>query len=136
MWTPLIDAAASAGFRVVAFDQRGYSPRARPMDVVDYHIDALISDVMAVGDAVGFDTFHLGVHDWGAVVGWLGAAAHPERVQSLFSLSIPHPAAIPPPGQANEAPTYIKVFRAPGVAETLLDLDVASVLASLRSTRR
>ena len=30
MWTPLLERAAEAGFRVVAFDQRGYSPGARP----------------------------------------------------------------------------------------------------------
>ena len=33
MWTPLIERLAKAGYRVVAFDQRGYSPGARPFRV-------------------------------------------------------------------------------------------------------
>ena len=141
MWTPLIEAAAAAGFRVVAFDQRGYSPGARPDAVADYALDALISDLLAVADAVGFETFHLGVHDWGSVVGWLGAAAHPGRIQSLFSLSIPHPGAIPVPGAPTTTPTYIKVFRATGVAETLLGFGRRrmmhrSVYASMSASHR
>ena len=31
MWQPLLDEAAKKGFRVLAFDQRGYSPNARPL---------------------------------------------------------------------------------------------------------
>ena len=120
MWTPLLEAASAAGFRVLAFDQRGYSPGARPESVDAYRLDALISDVLAVAEAAGFERFHLGAHDWGAVVGWLAAAAHPERIPSLFALSIPHPGAIPPPDRDDETPTYIRVFRMNGLAETLL----------------
>ena len=36
MWIPLIKAASAAGYRVVAFDQRGYSPGARPGKAVSY----------------------------------------------------------------------------------------------------
>ena len=36
MWEPLLDKLAKAGFRVVAFDQRGYSPGARPSGVNSY----------------------------------------------------------------------------------------------------
>jgi pimeloyl-ACP methyl ester carboxylesterase len=30
MWEPLLEKLSKAGYRVVAFDQRGYSPGARP----------------------------------------------------------------------------------------------------------
>jgi pimeloyl-ACP methyl ester carboxylesterase len=36
MWEPLLDKLAKAGFRAVAFDQRGYSPGARPFRVNSY----------------------------------------------------------------------------------------------------
>ena len=39
MWQPLIELLASQGYRVVAFDQRGYSPGARPDDVASYAIE-------------------------------------------------------------------------------------------------
>ncbi len=121
MWRPLVEAAAAAGFRVVAFDQRGYSPGARPAEVEEYALPELLDDVPAVTSAVGFDTFHLVGHDWGSIVGWNLAAADPERVLSWASLSIPHPAAA---ALANAAdtdgpPAYVRFFQTSGVAETV-----------------
>lgn len=120
MWSPLLRRAAAAGFRVVAFDQRGYSPGARPAAVEDYAVDVLVGDVAGVADAVGFEQFHLVGHDWGSIVGWVAAGALPERVLSWASLSIPHPASIPEPGTPPPTPAYIHVFRVPGLAEALL----------------
>ena len=119
MWTPLIDRAAQAGFRVLAFDQRGYSPGARPMGVDQYDLERLVDDVFAIADAAGFDRFHLVGHDWGSMVGWAAAAREPARVLSWASLSIPHPNAIRDPDAPPSTPTYVKVFRQPGVAEAL-----------------
>lgn len=120
MWTPLLERAAKAGFRVVAFDQRGYSPGARPERVSAYALPLLVDDVMAVADAVGFERFHLVGHDWGSLVGWTAAASRPDRVSSWASLSIPHPGAIPEPDARSGPPAYIRVFQLPGVAEGLL----------------
>jgi len=120
MWEPLIERAVAAGFQVVAFDQRGYSPGARPEGIEAYRVPVLVDDILAVADAVGFDTFHLVGHDWGSIVGWAAAGAHPDRVLSWASLSIPHPAAIPEPDVEPDTPTYVKVFRVPGLAEALL----------------
>ncbi len=119
MWQPLIDAAESEGFRVVAFDQRGYSPLARPTEVDAYRLPELVADVFAVADAVGFERFHLVGHDWGAIVGWAAAGQDHERVLSFGSLSIPHPDAIRIANEGRDTPLYVKVFRMPGVAETL-----------------
>lgn len=90
MWDALLPRVASAGYRVVAFDQRGYSPGARPGDRDAYHISNLTQDVLDVADVAGFDTFHLVGHDWGAAVGWNVAMLHPERLLSLTSMAIPH----------------------------------------------
>ncbi len=120
MWTPLVERAADAGFRVVAFDQRGYSPGARPEGVDRYGIDALVDDIFAIADAVGFESFHLIGHDWGSIVGWAATSRDKGRVLSWASLSIPHPGAIPDPDAPPSTPTYVKVFRRPGVAEALM----------------
>lgn len=90
MWRPLLKEAAEAGYRVIAFDQRGYSPGARPRGTSHYHMDSLTQDVIHVADQMGFDQFHLVGHDWGAVLSWQVAMAFPERLHTLSALSIPH----------------------------------------------
>jgi pimeloyl-ACP methyl ester carboxylesterase len=123
MWIPLIDAAAAAGYQVVAYDQRGYSPGARPNSVDDYSIDKLGSDVLDIADAVGFSTFHLVGHDWGSGVGWALVMNQPERILTWTSLSIPHVAAFSAaiqndPDQKKRS-SYMLLFRTPWLPEQL-----------------
>jgi pimeloyl-ACP methyl ester carboxylesterase len=127
MYGPLIEAAAAAGHRVVAFDQRGYSPGARPESVSDYAIPELSADVLAVADAVGFDTFHLVGHDWGSAVGWSVVLRHPERVRSWTGLSIAHPIAfrtalLEDPEQQQRS-SYFRLFVTPWLPETLMTMN-------------
>ena len=82
MWIELIPALVSKGYRVVAFDQRGYSPGVRPLDLREYVVPELVADVLAVADAIGEDTFHLVGHDWGAAVGWATILSNPSRIIS------------------------------------------------------
>lgn len=127
MWQPLLEASARAGYRAAAFDQRGYSPGARFEDVSKYQVDELEADVLAVADALGFDRFHLIGHDWGSVVGWRVVDAHPERILSWTSLSIPHPGAIQQ-GNDGGTPLYIRVFRVPGLMESIFSFAEFSFL--------
>jgi pimeloyl-ACP methyl ester carboxylesterase len=90
-WTDQVDALGAAGFRAVAPDQRGYSPDVRPADVRDYQITDLTGDVLAIADSLGWRAFDLVGHDWGATIGWLVAAEHPDRVRTLTAVSMPHP---------------------------------------------
>jgi pimeloyl-ACP methyl ester carboxylesterase len=92
-WREMLPTIGRAGFRAVAPDQRGYSPRIRPANVSDYAPDRLVADVLDLADVLGADGFHLIGHDWGGQVAWLTAAHHSERVLSLSVLSRPHPAA-------------------------------------------
>lgn len=119
MWGPLIDEAVASGVRVVAFDQRGYSPDARPEGVDAYVVPELAADVIAIADAVGFERFHLVGHDWGCVVGWAVTIQHPQRVLTWTGLSIPHPATLLA-RLRDELPSYIKIFTAPLVPEAML----------------
>jgi pimeloyl-ACP methyl ester carboxylesterase len=52
-WRGVWPVLASAGLHVVAPDQRGYSPGARPADVQDYRMAELVADSVAVLDALG-----------------------------------------------------------------------------------
>lgn len=140
MYGPLIEAAAAAGYRVVAFDQRGYSPGARPANVSDYAIPELTADVLAVADAVGFDRFHLVGHDWGSAVGWAVVLRHPERVLSWTGLSIAHPIAfrnalLEDPDQQQRS-SYFRLFTTPWLPETLLTLNDLRGLEAIYATMR
>jgi pimeloyl-ACP methyl ester carboxylesterase len=93
MWVDVMRSLAAKGYRCLAFDQRGYSPGARPKAVAEYAIDKIASDVIALADRVGFSKFHLVAHDWGAGCGWTVVQLTPQQVQSWTALSIPHLAA-------------------------------------------
>ena len=96
-WRAALPALAAAGYRVVAPDQRGYSPGARPdpADLSNYAFDRLVADVIEIAAAAGYDgkRFHLVGHDWGGQVSWGVAGKHPERLASLTILSRPHPSS-------------------------------------------
>ena len=116
MWVPLIEAAKQKGFRIVAFDQRGYSPGARPKGYDAYTMDRLMNDISTVADEIGFKRFHLVGHDWGAVVGWSFAAKYPDRLLSWTALSIPHPEILLD-DIVNDTPAYIRFFQTPWLPE-------------------
>ncbi len=90
MYYDLIPVLVSEGFKVVAPDQRGYSPGARLPKISDYSIDKLSQDVIDIADAFQFEKFHLIGHDWGSAVGWVTVAFHSDRVISWTALSVPH----------------------------------------------
>ena len=121
MYYDLIPVLVSEGFKVVAPDQRGYSPGARPSKISDYSIDKLSQDVLNIADAFQFEKFHLIGHDWGSAVGWVTVAFHSERVISWTALSVPHLDAFfkamnNNPEQQRKS-QYIKFFRKPFLPE-------------------
>jgi pimeloyl-ACP methyl ester carboxylesterase len=125
MYEPLIAAASEAGYRVVAFDQRGYSPGARPEGRSSYGGEQLVADALAVADAVGFDRFHLVGHDWGAGVTYVAGAIAPERFHSLATLAVPHSARLIEGMRAVPAQLlkswYMMFFQLRGIAELAVE---------------
>src|SRR4051812_29410307 len=69
-WRYQIRPFAERGYHVVIPDQRGYNSSEAPQDISAYRLDILVSDVMAVADHFGAETFHLAGHDWGGIVAW------------------------------------------------------------------
>lgn len=124
MWESLIQKTAQAGYKVVAFDQRGYSPNARPSGIEAYHLNQLSSDVLAVAKQVGFEKFHLLGHDWGAAVGCKTVMENPSKILTWTALSIPHIGAFFN-GVLNDTVQrkrsgYFKMFQKPIFPEFLL----------------
>ncbi|MFP5318465.1 MAG: alpha/beta fold hydrolase [Acidimicrobiia bacterium] len=124
-WRHQLPVLAAAGFRAVAPDQRGYSPGARPEEVDAYHVDRLVEDVVRMADALGADRFRLVGHDWGAIVGWIVAARHPDRLVSFTSVSSPHPGAMleamrSPTGDQAKRSAYVNLFQMPKLPELFL----------------
>jgi len=92
-WLAVTPLLVDAGFRVLAPDQRGYSPGARPLRRRSYVMPELVADVLALVDASGAAKVHVVGHDWGGGVAWAFAHAHPDRLHTVTSLTTPHPRA-------------------------------------------
>jgi pimeloyl-ACP methyl ester carboxylesterase len=88
-WRHLGPRLAAAGWRAVAPYLRGYAPTPVPADR-DYHVGALVSDAIAVADALspGRPVALIG-HDWGAVATNCAAAVTPERWSHTVALAVP-----------------------------------------------
>lgn len=132
MWTPVIHTLAKNGFRVIAFDQRGYSPGARPGRVKSYSKDNLVGDAIGIANAVGFERFHIVGHDWGGVIAWLAADRHPDRVATVTSLATPHPEALREAllGSLEQlkSSSYALLTFIPGVGEFIFGFNQAAYL--------
>ena len=90
-WHDHVHEFANAGFRVAVPDQRGYNRSDKPDDVEAYRPGELAGDVVGLLDALGRDSGHVVGHDWGAMVAWWTALAHPDRVDHLVPVNVPHP---------------------------------------------
>jgi pimeloyl-ACP methyl ester carboxylesterase len=122
-WSAIIDRLTARGYRCIAPNQRGYSPGARPTRRRDYRVTELVEDVRALLDAVGAQRVHLVGHDWGATVAWGAADTFPDRIATLTSFSVPHPAAFVKSWVTSRqglASWYMYFFQLPWLPERLL----------------
>jgi pimeloyl-ACP methyl ester carboxylesterase len=134
-WREVMSGLVAAGCRVVAPDQRGYSPGARPDGVPAYRMPCLVADVVGMLDALGADRADVVGHDWGAAVAWQVAGRHPSRVRTLTAVSVPHPLAfvdaLRTDDDQRQRSQYMKLFQQEGTAEDALLGDGARGLRAL-----
>jgi pimeloyl-ACP methyl ester carboxylesterase len=90
-WRRQIEPLAAAGFHVVVPDQRGYNLSDKPEGIAAYNLDTLARDVVGLIDEAGAAKAWVVGHDWGGAVGWWLGLKHPERLEKLVLLNIPHP---------------------------------------------
>ena len=113
----------SAHYRVVAVDQRGYDLSDRPKGIEQYAMPLLVNDIGAVIKAEGRSSAVIVGHDWGGAVAWTLAMTHPEWIQALVILNLPHPSGIQreiknnPEQRKNSQ--YAFNFQKPGAEKTL-----------------
>lgn len=79
-------------YKVVALDLRGYNESDKPQQQSAYVISEFIKDVEGVIKGLGYERCVLVGHDWGGMIAWYFAYAHPEMLERLIVLNIPHPA--------------------------------------------
>lgn len=92
-WRKQMD-ALKVHYRVVAVDQRGYDLSDRPAGIEQYAMPLLVNDIGAVIKAEGRSNAVIVGHDWGGAVAWTLAMTHPEWVQALVILNLPHPTGL------------------------------------------
>ena len=93
-WRNQIEPLASAGFRVIVPDQRGYNLSSKPAGVASYALTELVSDIIGIADQLGQQRIFLAGHDWGAAVAWSTVLLHPQRIAKLAVLNVPHPSVM------------------------------------------
>jgi epoxide hydrolase 4 len=122
-WRNQIEPLAAAGYRVVVPDQRGYNRSSKPLDVGAYDISLLVDDAVAVIRSLGYQRAFVIGHDWGGLVAWTLAALHPEHVERVAILNVPHPAvfrsfALRNPRQLLRS-WYVFYFQLPWIPEQM-----------------
>ena len=110
----------------VAPDMRGYNLSSKPEGVDQYRMPLLIEDVRTLAAKLGYGAnrkFILVGHDWGGVVAWAYAAAHPDTIEKLVIVNAPHPGVFARELRDNaaqqKASMYILMFRGPDAEKTL-----------------
>jgi pimeloyl-ACP methyl ester carboxylesterase len=89
-WRRQLPALAAAGFHVVAPDMRGYNLSDKPAGWRSYDVESLAGDVAGLIRHFGEPRANVVGHDWGAAVAYGVAMYHPELVERLAILNVPH----------------------------------------------
>ena len=135
-WRHQLAALASAGYRAVAPDMRGYGGTDAPPDVASYTMLHHVGDMTELVHALGETQAVIVGHDWGAPVAWSAALLRPDIFRAVAGLSVP----FSPPSGVNLLDAlekqgiktfYMQYFQTPGVAESELDADPEATLRRL-----
>ena len=121
--------------QAVAPDMRGYNLSSKPADLAQYRVAHLVEDLRALAAHLGHERFALVGHDWGGVVAWAFAIAHPERLEKLVIVNAPHPAIFERELRENpaqqSASRYMLTFRSPEAEAILAANNCARLVESL-----
>jgi len=115
-WKDLIPAFAK-DHHAVAPDMRGYNLSDKPAAVEQYRVPVIVEDVQALAVKLKARKFVLVGHDWGGVIAWAYAAAHPEMLDKLIIVNAPHPTVFARELAGNpaqqKASAYFNLFNSP-----------------------
>jgi pimeloyl-ACP methyl ester carboxylesterase len=83
-------ALASAGYRAIAPDMRGYGRSSAPADPLVYTPLHTAGDLVGLLDALKISSAVIVGHDWGATHSWNAALLRPDRFKAVFCISVPY----------------------------------------------
>ena len=133
-WHDYIEPFVEAGYRVVVPDQRGYNRSERPAGVRPYRLTELSGDIVDLVATEDRETAHVVGHDWGAIVAWDLALRHPETVDRLGIINVPHPKVFQQVIRSNltqlRKSWYVFFFQIPGLPQWVLRRDDYEFLAA------
>ncbi|OON74372.1 alpha/beta fold hydrolase [Streptomyces tsukubensis] len=136
-WRGQLPVLASAGYRAVAIDVRGYGRSSRPEESDAYRMTELVEDNVAVVRALGEESAVVVGHDWGSRIAADSAMLRPEVFRAVGLLSVPYsPPGGPRPSDiftamgGDDEEFYVSYFQEPGRAEAEIEPDVRGWLAS------
>jgi pimeloyl-ACP methyl ester carboxylesterase len=89
-WRRQMQAIASAGYRAIAPDMRGYGRSSAPADATLYTPLQTTGDLIGLLDALKIPRAVIVGHDWGASVAWGAALMRPDRFKAVFCLTVPY----------------------------------------------
>ncbi|MGW0885699.1 alpha/beta fold hydrolase [Streptomyces sp. NPDC002671] len=134
-WRRQLPVLATAGYRAVAIDVRGYGRSSKPAAVDAYRMLDLVEDTVTVVHALGEESAVVIGHDWGATIAANCALLKPEVFRAVGLLSIPYtPRGGPRPSDVfaqmgGDEEFYVSYFQEPGRAEAEIEPDVRGWLA-------
>jgi pimeloyl-ACP methyl ester carboxylesterase len=125
-WRYQLPAVATAGFRAIAPDQRGYGGSSCPENISAYALRELCADLVGLLDALDIEKAIFVGHDWGGAVAWGMPVLHPERTQGVVGICTPYTSmggtdALRALVEGEDERHYVLWFQTPGVAETVMD---------------
>jgi len=91
-WDDVRPALAEAGYHAVSPFTRGYAPTDVPD--TDTDVETMGRDVLALIEALGYDSAILVAHDFGASAAYSATVLDPSKVDRLVTVAIPHPDTI------------------------------------------
>lgn len=88
-WTTTVPPLVEAGYRVIAYDLRGFGASDAPQGVEHYAIEQMVADLDAVIDAQSVPKVTLIGHDWGGIILWNAARMISEKIERVVSICTP-----------------------------------------------
>ncbi|MCL2936727.1 MAG: alpha/beta hydrolase [Trichodesmium sp. MAG_R02] len=120
-------------YKVVALDLRGYNESDKPEERFAYVMAEFVKDIEEVIKELGYEKCILVGHDWGGAIAWCFGYAHPEMIEKLIIMNIPHPAkfmeGLGTPKQLLRS-WYIFFFQLPFFPEFIFEFDDYQAIAS------
>jgi pimeloyl-ACP methyl ester carboxylesterase len=136
-WRHQLGVLGDAGYRALAPDLRGYGRSSHPRgDVAEYGSDRLTADLCGLLDHFGHSQAAFVGHDWGAMLVWEMGKLHPDRMSSIYNMSVPFTQSPAAPTEIFEAIFadkffYILYFQPVGPAEKELEADPHTFLRNI-----